>query len=818
MTKNKFIGHFAFRNIQRNKKSSTVIILTLSLILTALIMLFSITSVLRSVFTKEAEQQYPNVDVVVSYDEYSLSRLVNRRYLADDYANDTNFVLSFFNVDSLTKFNGQMFYTTLYSALPSEFETLTNSDINISGNEAVITASLAKARDISVGDTISFDILDTTVNYTVKEIKEDYGVFSGNSIFVNKQVLFNELFGIDYLNNLGNTLYIQLKPNVDKYDFIAALKEDPNYSTYDIYPTVDNEYVINHSNELSSMYMGLGMILVIAIFLVVASLFPVITRDIKTELGVVNTLGADRKFIWKVYLLQWLWLILIAFCISSVLSLVIINIGTRMYGIKSIIFYSPYSLALALGIVIIFIYLGALISYRKLTGLSVISQSRDKRYDKVKINPWLFIVSTIIFGVFIIFKPFSLPVNSLVMVLTSIYSTLVLLSVLIKLVTRIIESSKQKKSVFKLFQNRYLNNNKHIHQSVKVLFVSLVVIIMVFSIRTYLNDEIQKFPDEMRFSLALVNVNNYQDSLLSDVSNEPGVTNAAPAALYTNINIHFNDDSTKVSKFFVSMDWNETEKYFNFNASIVPDEYKNNALPYVILPKDFAMIYGLKLGDTISLDLNYKIKGISVVVGGFFDTNFAQIVYSNIYQKPEYQDIVKINSVFINSNNVQTTFQSLVQKYSLKMYYVLDANAYFGTIIDQMNKVSNFFMILTAFMISCFLIVVFNNTLLMFYDLKPDLAKIRVLGISRKQITLNILLEFILISAIIFIVGFTEVKVLSAYLKNIIVFVKYYKDISATAVDIVYGFILTFLMLLLSYIYYLYKINNIRIIDEMKFY
>ncbi len=816
MTEKKFIGRFALRNIKANKSSSSVIILTLSLVFTLLIMLFSMTGVLRNIFTRESEDVYPNVDVVVSYDEYSVAKLVNKRYIDEDYSNDIDFALSFFNVNVLTQFDGEAFYGNLMSASQNELEILINKDVILKDNEAIITKTFAENHNLKIGDSFSCDILNNTLNYKVADIYQDYGVFSGNSFFVDKNELYRNLYGLDYLDNLGNTLYIKLH-DFDKYDFIDQLKNDIHYQNYNVIPAIDDAYISNHAKEVSAMYLGVAVVIIIAIFLVVASLFPITREDIKKELGVVKTLGGNKTFVWKVYLLQWSILLVLSFVISLLLSLVVINLGSYLYGVKGIVFYNVLSSLLALLTVALFIFIGVFLSFRKIENLSIIEQSSNKRYEKIKPHFWALIITFVILVITFVFKPFSLRFNSLIIVLVSIFIALNLLALFLQAASYFIDKSNKKYSFFKLFQNKYLYDNKHIHQSLRVIFISLVVIVIIFSIRTFFNSEVDNFYKEMNFDMALVNINDYQSDLLDDLKEED-VNSADPAVLYQNIIVDFNNDKSELVKFFVSMDRNSLNEYFKFGFSEIDYSYTTTDMPYVILPKNFGLVYNLEPGDKITLDLNYKLKDIKFVVAGFFDTNLDNFIYSNIYEMNDFGGLLKFNSVFMNSDDPDQLYQSLIKKYSINMYYVFDSNTYFGDYVKIADRLGDFFTILTGFMIVCFMIVIYNNTLLLYYDLKPDLAKVKVLGLNNKNIISTLLKEYFLISVIILVIGIIEIIILSKYLKNIILFADYYKDINATFFDILIGFILTYILLLFSYIYYFKKIREIKIIDEMKFY
>ncbi len=152
------------------------------------------------------------------------------------------------------------------------------------------------------------------------------------------------------------------------------------------------------------------------------------------------------------------------------------------------------------------------------------------------------------------------------------------------------------------------------------------------------------------------------------------------------------------------------------------------------------------------------------------------------------------------------------------MYFVLDPGVYFEELISSISNITNYFSIFTSYMILCFVIVIFNNTLLVFYAVKSDIARLKVLGADSKLFITSLLKEFIVILMIIIALGIIELNILSKYLKNVVLLTNFYKDISSTTQTVLYGFIVTGSVLLLSYVYYFFKVRKVHIVEEIKFY
>ncbi len=814
MTKNRFKLLFAYRNISNNKKNSLVVILTLSLVFCLLLLILGMNFTFGKIYEFEASNKYEDIDIVITYDEYSSSRLINKRYVTDDFSDRVDYSLSFFNLSVLIDSETDVYYANLMSSLSHEFEILIDEDVDIEDSEAIITESYAKEYGLSIGDSLTFTILNKDFTYQVVDIYQDKGLFSDISFFINKEALFNEIYGLGNLTNFGNALYVYVENDVDIDELIVDIKANDNLSNYNTFPTLDWEFIENKAMDLSSMMLALGLIVMLAMLMVLDSLFPIINRTLRQEMGVTNTLGADKRFLWHVNLLQWMIYLLIAFVFGLIFAFCIINLGVYVYGLKGFIPVKLSTMGIALGLASIFIVLRAFLGFKKESRLSVASQSKNRRFLRYRTRYLLVGISAVVLVLEWLIQPFIQEIHSLIIVVASLYLTLNLTSILLVSISSLLEKGK-KQSVFKIFQLKYLKTNKHIHQSLRVIFICLLSLVLIFSVRGFLYQELDEFQDTMDFDLAIVNIYDYDDDLQNEMS-EYNLASSESAIFYTDIVVHFDEENLQPSKFFVSMDYSEFGSYFNLPLEEIDMSYIFGDGFYTILPENFKYVYDLDIGDVVTLDLNYNLEGIDVEIAGFFDTNFDNIIFSNLMYVDEYQSDALPNSIFIRTDDTDQVFKDLVDSYSAKLYYVLNPDVYFDSYIESAENVTDFLMVFSFFMIVCFVIIIFNNTVLVFYGLKSDLAKLKVLGANKKTFILSLVKEYILFLSVVILVGYLEIQILSIHLKYIVLFTDYYKDISSTPLTIAYGCAIVGVVLIASYSYYFRNIKAINISEEIK--
>jgi NADH:ubiquinone oxidoreductase subunit 6 (subunit J) len=273
-------------------------------------------------------------------------------------------------------------------------------------------------------------------------------------------------------------------------------------------------------------------------------------------------------------------------------------------------------------------------------------------------------------------------------------------------------------------------------------------------------------------------------------------------------------DTRFLIKMFVSIDDADFNMYYGYNIE-VDEVYTNHELPYVLLPKSYEMVYNLTRGDVIKMDLAPELRDFSFVVGGFIDTDFDQFAYTNLVEKLDDYSL-KYNAIMINSDNSEATIRTLIEDYGSQMYYLIDGQAELEKQLDTASSVLELFTVITIFIVLSFMFVVFNNTLLKFYSLKNDYSKIKVLGISDKRNSLNLFQEFLILCTVLVIVGIIEVLILSKHLRYTLLFFEYYKELSANIFVTGISYLLIFISLLISYVYYYLKIKNLSLSNEIR--
>ena len=681
-------------------------------------------------------------------------------------------------------------------------------DVELETNESIVTKTFAIDNSLEIGDKIELNLFGTTYEYSIADVIEDYGFFKGNSIYVDKEELLEKVYSLSYLSNFGNVVYVSTN-NIDKT--YEELNQDTNYQDYEISRVVDQVKIQSIINEDISIIRLAGFIVLISLIIVLNSLFSIVIRDIYEEIGVFETLGDNKKMGYFVCLSQWIIYLLTSFIIGYFLALVVANIGANIYGVAEFINIDILILLESLAIISIAVIIKNYYLIRKFYKKNSIDKIKDKRFVLANFNYFLLALSSLIIIVVLVFDLFSIKYKSLIIVSLSIYISLSLLLVFLKLLSKVLT---KKRTNFALFNSKHLQNNKNIHQSLNVIFVSLIVIVIMLTVRFYISVQIGQIRSYNKIDLLMVNIIDYDEDLLNEIKNYD-VDEVSPGFMYLNIVAKTEENDSFLIKMVSSVDRDDFGDFYGYDLGETDPIYENHSCPYILFPENYKLVYGFEEGDIIKLNLEPRLSDVSFVIGGFFNTDFDQFAYTNLTDKIEELSL-EYNSLMINSEDSEAALNQLIRNYSKDMYYFVDAQAEIELQLDRADSILSLFTVLIIFVISSFLLVVSNNTVLKYYSLKNDYAKVKILGIENRQIINNLFKEIIVLFLCLILVGTLEIILLSNFLKYLLLFFDYYKNLTANIYAVIISYFAIFFVLLVSYLFYFLKIRKLEVSKEIR--
>ncbi len=776
---------------------------------------------LNRIFFHKLQDPYLNVDLTLTYDSNSSSRILNKRYVEELYRDDYEFAACFFNFFALTEAEGESFYSHLFTASAVDLERLISMDLfRLNPGEAFVTGTLAQERGLEVGDTIRIFVSGQELGFQIKQIIPDRGLFSGDSVFVNKAELTQLLFGSSELTNLGNIIYFDLKDTTDISAFIDTLAADPHYADFVAKRPADPEDIATMTTNTASVFMGVSAVALIALIVVLNSIFPLLFHDFRQQTGVIRILGGEGRFIFSIWVFQFLLFSLLAFPLGLAGTLAILNGAARVAGVESFIPLDIGPAVLAASLFFGFMIVEIVVRFVLLMKKSGVFLSYDKRHALFHAGPYLFLGSAAILAVLSVFHPFAEKIEAPLLMLFGVLSAMGLADFLIELLGKRL-SRRKKPSVFRLFGARNLKSNLIIHNSVKVAMVSIVVIALTFTVRGFTSGEVSIMKEVIRADYFLANIVQDAEGVREDILTEHTVDEIDTAVAFKDVFLRFSEEDPTQRRraiYFISLPPNRISTYFNYDFDPeILEKFADSHTAYIALPIGIGKIFGLEAGDKVTAEISRELPEMEFTVAGFFDTNYMGIIFCNLGNLEAYGDDELLNTLFIiDSEGGAELKDDLMKQYSSRMYYLLDEEEMMGEAVDQLNLIVDFMSLLCTVIALAFLAVIVNNSLLMFYSLRNDYAKMKILGLSDGELASQMLREAIISSFIGALGSFIALVFIVPNLGGFMLLGRYYQNVGFSFVDGLWRTLAGSAAFLLSYGFCIRKATTLRPVDEIK--
>ena len=805
---------FAWKNIIRNLGNSLSVFLSLVLTVMLTLIVFNMRLGFEKTFYYRDKETYAEIDIVITYDENATARLVNRRPLINEYLEDIRTPLVFFNLFVLVE-TEDTFYTELMSSSKADMERLIDVDIqSIGTEEVIITKSLAKEHNLSQNSQLIIKMLGTEYSYTVVQIIDDNGLFAGDKIFVDKNTLIADFYGVSGLDNLGNTIYVDVIDIANIDNVFERIINDDNYDNYLIEKTINEELNASKALYNSTIMIGIVSLILVTLMMVIHSLFPLLERKLSKQYALIRILGGDNRFVFWIWIFEIAILTVAASIVGSILAIIVMNFSSHSYGVQTIIGLGVWQTMAALALIAFYMFVEVLIRFQKIKKQGVVSLSSDYRYPKAKPKLWLFSLLALTCVLTYILKPFSYQVNALIVIMTCIFASFMGISLLLRGLSKLVGGNK--KSLFVRFNLKYLKDNRYIHHSLEILYACLIVIVTALSIRSYIKQEVSSFKDQLNFDYAIANIFDYDENLLLEIESTTAVEHAAPMHFSGAAYFDLNEEENKLFNFCMMMPYADFLDSYAFEIEIGPtQEMLDLQEPFALLPSDYRFTHLLEVGDTIYLHVDDDYGIISLQVGGFFNVSYPNIIYTNLPEVDTYASMFPVNTVIVDSD--VDILDELATAYGEEMYHVVPIDNLIGYYGSMYQTASDLALVLVGVMIASFMVVILNNTMLVYQTVKSDYAKLKTLGAENHSLFKSLVVEFMLSLIIIILFFVPSIMLFANNLPKLMLFFNYHRVIIPDIKTIILGIILVMAAFSVSYGIYALRIKNLDLIAEIKY-
>ena len=175
------------------------------------------------------------------------------------------------------------------------------------------------------------------------------------------------------------------------------------------------------------------------------------------------------------------------------------------------------------------------------------------------------------------------------------------------------------------------------------------------------------------------------------------------------------------------------------------------------------------------------------------------------------------NVILVNSNGNNTKlYQDLIEKFQSRLYYIIDFNIIISSIFEELNQTVSYFNYISYILIVCFILTIFNNSILIYNELKSTYAKLKIIGTSNKKLVSMIVKENLYLLILTLICSVLTVLYFAPKIKDIVLLFDVYFPLKLVIGDIFEAIIVCVIVYLLSYIYYIKNVSKVNVVEEMK--
>lgn len=812
-----FILKLVFKNLIEHPLRSILIGLGFFGLFIALFTTISMDSLMYQYYVGQIEDIYHDFDVEMSVDQYGDQRFFSVRDLSETEISDQiKSYHPFFEFDVLAINNTASSYVHVFASDIPNLEKISNQDILIDAlleNEVIITQTYAKTYEINIGDTMTLYASDDQRVFVVKEIVEDQYLFSGYSIFIDKNTSFSfflaslsptlEGFPEILLRNLYNHVYIDLYDTSSYQTLSDTLQDYSDFNDLSIRQIYDEVEINKDVKEMTSLFQVILWIVFSTILLVLSTTLKVFSFDKQKFRSTLHLLGAHQRFSFMIISIELFLLIVISFICSIIATNYLIFSGyaylesSASYRLSVVDMFYVFTIIL---VVTGFTFHMHQQRYKKRSDISHLYIEIDHKRMKGK-KDFIGLVLLAFMYVMVVF----IIKEQKISVIFAMLSIIGLSYLGSKICVYVIWWSIKRFQILYLFIKKSLNKNQFYHLLMMQLTIFIVIFLLVFTI-AHLNRRTDTFINETDFDLVLTSVTGDIDEIYTDLQFNQLVIEVDPFDQYTYVEIN---EIQQHIETLISIDPQKIDTYFNFDISQdVLASFHDDTTPKIILPRIYEEVYHQQSGQFIHLKINENYQNINVQIAGFYEKEAIEVAFINLYAFDTYAPLTNYQLVIKSTDKAQLKSE-LIKDYASQMMVISDyEKEVIEPLYHDMKLVRNYLSYIIVFMIISFIVSLFNHYTMMFYQDIYDHSKLYAMGMSKQSF-----IGYVIKSQLLIFIGllFTAMVIFMMFIQvlpDFITLFNVYERIVLNVEVLIIGSLINFLVFMILVIYQMLLIKK----------
>ena len=789
-----------YKNMLYAKTRHIFMFISFSLLLAFVLMAFSIKPVLKDYYIDKYEDTYGKTDLIMQVGDQSSSRYFSIRPLEE--MGETDFYPTF---EISMKLEDTYYKVVLTNDISLAY--LSNQTVPLTANEVAITKSMSDKTGYSIGDFLTLSLGNQSEMFVVKSVIDDYGTFQGDTLFLNhasniKTVLSSLVPSLSNLNDaffskLYNKVHFETPLVDEKIDTIKAISA---YDTLSFTETVPMTYINQQVNRSVALYHMIFLFIVFALMILIETLISYRFMAYQKDFAIIQLQGYGRLFTFNLIFFEFFFTGLIASITSYGLGYIIINIGVKQLG-SSVVFIPKVSdIAIAFLLFTTLLVISLFYKYQTLLKTTLIAHTKP-----ILIKHRLVLNSILLGGSLALYN---LPVENPFYIWIKLGVMPVLLFSLLKIGQALYQKIPFKRA--SLLTLKGMIQHKKATTYMIIGLICSISILLLAETNIYMSHRKKQIESEFKADILVTNIFSNLGTIETEIKALEQVEETTPFMQFTNIKIDINE---QVLYQVYDIKPNLINAFFDLGMDEeLIEAFEQENQPALLLPMRYQVLYGVKIGDSVSLALT---EDVFFKVVGFFEHSVGNIAFSNLNQT-DFASAYKPKSLLLLTNDKQSTIDDLKASYDDDFIFIIDFQARADALAIEVNKAMDYASFVSGFIIFALFIAMINQVYMLFSELKHTYSLLKSFGVNHKRLRIHMAVEMFILQLFYLVLALVGILFINPLIQPLLIYFDEYEPIHFTLVDAGTGIWQLILIIIVQTTVYLSFGNGLSIENELK--
>lgn len=829
-----FACRYAYKNFIHNPIRSFLLAFGFIGIFTTILIVVTMQNFFETYYVSQLEEKYQSFDLIVDLSSsgdkrfFSISQMKlddQLNQMIDDYS-------MFFEFDVLLETNQlEKTYVHAFSSSIEEFSKVSNLSTShefINGNEMIVTKSFAKTYELEIADEVNLFAKDTTKSFVIIDIIDDGKLFIEQSIFIDKEESLS--FFLSSLSpslatlpkallvNMYNTLYVNINQDYTYDQVVDAFKEITSYEDLEYTKTIDMQTVNHFVSRTTSVFSMMLSIVLVAILFVLQTTLLVYFNEKKLVFSQINILGGRKRFSFGLVSIELIGYFIISFLLSILITQWIIVYGIGYLEIELVYHLKISEIGFSLLVAILLFIVIISYYFRTFYKVSDMTQTKEQGIE-VKFNlvkNIVLLMATLLGYLLLEFEVIN-QIFGIYAVLIQMMAALIFIFIfpvfILKGILYLLDKKKEKNLLYYHFS--MLTSKKAFKHYTSIILIAFLTIMLLVFANGYMRQRPKNYQNDYELDFIVTHIVKDFNQVYDEISQLEYVDDAQRVAVFDEIYLNDYQDTIKQ---LVSIDYKDIETYFNINLeNTLQDDFNDLSTYKILLPDRYQKIYDLKIGDLVHIDVNPRYMDQNFYISGFFEKELGDLAFTNMHQMILEDSFY--NAIFVNGEENKDLLKDILfDLYSDKMIAVIDVDQQMSSLLINMEKTTVYITYILSLIILCFIIAMINHKEILFNDLKPNYAKLFVMGYAKKKMIMTLVLEGLIIFLIYDLSAAIGYAAIASKLADFGLLFGEYEPFKYQIHPMFSGSYIVFIVFVLQYMIFIYQVLKIKASEIIKAY